>query len=57
VPAANAKIEGALTEPTIVGASGGTLTLGPDGFFDGTRFDLDQLDDYISSQRIKLPTN
>jgi ABC-type nitrate/sulfonate/bicarbonate transport system substrate-binding protein len=51
VPAANAKIEGALTEPTIVGADGGTLTLGPDGFFDGMQFDLDHLDDYIASQK------
>lgn len=51
VPSANAKIEGALTEPTIVGATGGTLTLGPDGFFDGTQFDLDKLDEYIVSQK------
>lgn len=51
VPAANAKIEGALTEPTVVGAIGGSLTLGPDGFFDGASFDLDELDDYIAGQR------
>lgn len=51
VPSANAKIEGALTEPTMVGAAGGSLTLGPDGFFDGMQFDLDQLDDYIAGQK------
>jgi len=51
VPSANAKVEGALSEPTVVGAAGGTLTLGPDGFFDGTRFDPDKLDDYIMGQK------
>ncbi|SEQ09927.1 NitT/TauT family transport system ATP-binding protein [Devosia sp. YR412] len=51
VPSANAKIEGALTEPTMVGAAGATLTLGPDGFFDGMQFDLDHLDEYIASQK------
>jgi ABC-type nitrate/sulfonate/bicarbonate transport system substrate-binding protein len=54
VPSANAKIEGALTEPTVVGALGGTLTLGPDGFFDGELFDLDRLNDYIASQSAAL---
>ncbi|WP_196260903.1 CmpA/NrtA family ABC transporter substrate-binding protein [Pelagibacterium limicola] len=51
VPAANAKIEGALTEPTAVGASGGRLTLGPDGFFDGTQFDPDNVEAYIAAQK------
>lgn len=50
VPGASSKIEGALTEPTEVGALGGRLTLGPDGFFDGTDFDPDRLDDYIAGQ-------
>ena len=50
VPSANAKIEGALTEPTPLGARGGKLSLGPDGFFDGTRFDPDDLDGYIAGQ-------
>lgn len=51
VPGASSKIEGALTEPTQVGAIGGHLTLGPDGFFDGTDFDPDKLDAYIAAQR------
>lgn len=50
VPGASSKIEGALTEPTQVGALGGQLTLGPDGFFDGTDFDPDKLDAYIATQ-------
>ena len=53
VPGANRKIEGALTEPTDVGAIGGRLTLGPDGFFDGTDFDPDRLDAYIAAQMHK----
>ena len=51
VPAANAKIEGALTEPTALGALGGKLTLGPDGFFDGMQFDPEKLDAYIATQK------
>ncbi|WMT89826.1 CmpA/NrtA family ABC transporter substrate-binding protein [Pelagibacterium sp. H642] len=50
VPSANAKIEGALVEPTALGAQEGMLTLGPDGFFDGTQFDPDELDAYIAAQ-------
>ena len=50
VPSANAKIEGALSEPTALGAQGGALHLGPDGFFDGARFDPDDLDAYIARQ-------
>lgn len=50
VPGASSKIEGALAEPTQVGALGGRLTLGPDGFFDGTDFDPDKLDAYIAAQ-------
>ena len=36
-------------ESASVGSSG-TLTLGPDGFFDGGRFDPDDVDAYIASQ-------
>lgn len=50
VPAASAKVEGALVRPTAVGTTGGMLTLGPDGFFDGKIFDPDRLDDYLSNQ-------
>jgi NitT/TauT family transport system ATP-binding protein len=50
LPAANAKVEGALRVPTPVGSAGASLTLGPDGFFDGTLFDPDELDRYIAAQ-------
>ncbi|CAE7832052.1 nrtC [Symbiodinium necroappetens] len=52
VPSANAKVEGALIESTALGALGGSLLLGPDGFFDGTQFDLDALDAYIARQAL-----
>jgi ABC-type nitrate/sulfonate/bicarbonate transport system substrate-binding protein len=51
LPAANAKVEGALLSPTPVGSAGASLTLGPDGFFDGTLFDPDQLDLYVAAQK------
>lgn len=50
LPAANAKVEGALEVPTPVGSAGTSLVLGPDGFFDGERFDPDLLDSYIAAQ-------
>lgn len=50
LPAANAKVEGALVAPTPVGSAGAGLILGPDGFFDATLFDPDALDDYIAGQ-------
>lgn len=53
VPTANAKVEGALSAPTGAGATGGTLILGPDGFFDQQIFDPDDLDSYIISQMQK----
>lgn len=51
LPAANAKVEGALLAPTPVGSAGASLTLGPDGFFDGALFDPDRLDAYIETQK------
>ena len=51
MPSASAKIEGALLSETPVGSSG-SLTLGPDGFFDGGLFDPDAIDAYIDSQRL-----
>jgi NitT/TauT family transport system ATP-binding protein len=51
LPAANAKVEGALRGPTPVGSTGASLTLGPDGFFDGALFDPDRLDQYIAVQK------
>ena len=50
LPVANAKVEGALQVPTPVGSAGASLTLGPDGFFDGGLFDPDALDAYIAGQ-------
>jgi NitT/TauT family transport system ATP-binding protein len=51
MPAANAKVEGALAAERGVGSSSGRLTLGPDGFFDGEVFDPDDLSGYIARQR------
>ena len=51
LPGANAKVEGALKTTTPVGSAGASLTLGPDGFFDGAIFDPDHVDAYIDSQR------
>ena len=48
-PRADAKVEGALTRATPVGSRRGTMTLGPDGFFDGRRFDPDAIDAYLAS--------
>jgi len=50
LPGANAKVEGALKVPTPVGSAGASLTLGPDGFFDGRIFDPDRIDAYIAEQ-------
>jgi len=50
LPGANAKVEGALTAATPVGSAGASLTLGPDGFFDGRIFDPDALDSYVGEQ-------
>ncbi len=50
LPGANAKVEGALTVPAAFGTTQGSLTLGPDGFFDGQVFDPDKLDGYIAAQ-------
>lgn len=51
LPVANAKVEGALPTAVPVGSAGASLTLGPDGFFDGGLFDPDKLDAYIESQK------
>jgi ABC-type nitrate/sulfonate/bicarbonate transport system substrate-binding protein len=50
LPSASSKVEGSLLRQTPVGSTG-TLTLGPDGFFDGNLFDPDRLDDYIAAQQ------
>ncbi|MDL2402596.1 CmpA/NrtA family ABC transporter substrate-binding protein [Rhizobium mayense] len=51
LPGASAKVEGALRVETPVGSTGASLTLGPDGFFDGSLFDPDKIDAYIEAQR------
>lgn len=53
MPSASMKVEGALDRPTPVASSTGTLVLGPDGFFDGRRFDPDRLDDYLAGFAIQ----
>lgn len=57
LPSANAKVEGALDQRTGAGAVSGQLYLGPDGFFDGTIFDPDAIDDYIESFAIHSRAN
>jgi two-component system, oxyanion-binding sensor len=47
LPGASSKVEGDLTVPTHLPAHGGKLLMGPDGFFDGVRFDPDRLDEYL----------
>lgn len=49
LPRASAKVEGALQFATPVASRLGTMTLGPDGFFDGRLFDPDRLEQYIGS--------
>lgn len=49
VPSANSKVEGALKQRELVGASHGAIELGPDGFFDGRTFDPENLGDYIAA--------
>jgi NitT/TauT family transport system ATP-binding protein len=55
LPGANAKVEGALERATPVGSAGASLTLGPDGFFDGGLFDPDKIDGYIADQARREP--
>jgi ABC-type nitrate/sulfonate/bicarbonate transport system substrate-binding protein len=49
LPRASAKVEGALKTATPVASRNGTMILGPDGFFDGTLFDPDEVEAYIKS--------
>jgi NitT/TauT family transport system ATP-binding protein len=41
LPGASARVEGALAHPTFVASETGTMSLGPDAFFDGAVFDPD----------------
>ncbi|MEM7570670.1 MAG: CmpA/NrtA family ABC transporter substrate-binding protein [Pseudomonadota bacterium] len=48
-PGASEKVEGALMEPTLAGARGRPLVLGPDNFFDGKPFDPEDIEGYLRS--------
>jgi len=52
MPAANAKVEGALASDSPAGASQGRLVLSADGFFDGRVFDPDDLAGYVGDTRV-----
>lgn len=47
MPGASAKLEGAISAVLPVGSNRGTLTLGPDRFFDGRVFDPDNVTAYV----------
>ena len=49
MPGASMKVEGALSSPLGVGSSSGTLTLGPDRFFDQRIFDPARIPEYLAS--------
>ncbi|MEC9346570.1 MAG: CmpA/NrtA family ABC transporter substrate-binding protein [Pseudomonadota bacterium] len=53
LPNASMKVEGALTAPTPVASSTGRMVLGPDGFFDGQRFDPDDIEGYMAGFAIR----
>lgn len=48
MPGASLKVEGSIAAPLAVGSDRGTLTLGPDRFFDGRIFDPAKIDEYIA---------
>jgi len=48
MPGASMKLEGSLSSPLPVGSSSGTLTLGPDRFFDGRIFDPARIEEYLA---------
>lgn len=49
IPNASAKVEGAISVPTGAGSVSGRLILGPDRFFDGRRFDPDDVETYLEA--------
>ena len=49
LPGAMEKVEGSIAVPIGVGTVRGRLMLGPDRFFDGRRFDPDDLEGYLAS--------
>jgi len=55
MPGASMKLEGAIGKPLGVGAHRGTLTLGPDRFFDGRVFDPHDIAGYLSGLPSRRP--
>lgn len=51
IPSASMKVEGALSEQTVVSMGESELSLGPDGFFDGQQFDPDVLETYLAMNK------
>jgi ABC-type nitrate/sulfonate/bicarbonate transport system substrate-binding protein len=51
IPADDYKVDGVRAAAAEIKVPGGTLTMGPDRFFDGRVFDPQALDDYLDSQR------
>jgi len=49
IPSASEKVEGAISVPTGAGSVSGRLILGPDRFFDGRRFDPDDVESYLEA--------
>lgn len=49
MPGASMKVEGAIDTPLEAGAHQGSLTLAPDRFFDGRRFDPHAIDAYLQA--------
>lgn len=49
IPSASEKVEGAISVPTGAGSVSGRLILGPDRFFDGQRFDPDDVESYLEA--------
>jgi NitT/TauT family transport system ATP-binding protein len=48
MPGASMKVEGALAAPLAIGVRKGSITLGPDRFFDGRAFDPDRIGEYLA---------
>jgi len=53
IPSASEKVEGAISVPTGAGSVTGRLILGPDRFFDGRRFDPDDVESYLEAMLSK----
>jgi len=49
MPGASMKVEGAVAAPLPIGAPRGSITLGPDRFFDGRAFDPERIEEYLAS--------